>query len=235
MLDLTIAPERETPTMLIPKIAKLLPAVGVAALLLCWGQASHADVIFDIQVDTSSLPGIGVSGSLDFQFNPASGAAAATASVYSFSSDGTLVGSPTLTSGVSGNLTSGNSLSFSNSSSVNEATQTFTYGSFFDIFVDLNIPAPGFGPTSTFFLTINDQNGNPVQSGFLSNAAVLIQPNPDGTYLVDSGGPTVIPAISVPEPSTFKLAAICLAFLAMAITVQKGFFCKDLLGPQGVG
>jgi hypothetical protein len=194
--------------MFVHTIRKVLLATGVAVLLFCRGQAVHADIVFEIQTDTSALDG--TTGSLDFQFNPASGAAGATASVYGFNSDGTL-GSVTLNTPpyATGDLST--SLSFSNdepgdSSPVNEVTQTFTFGSFFDVFVDLNIPIPGYNPTTSFYLSIYDQNGNPVQNdGFEGDAAVLITPNPDGTYYVDSGGPTVQP---VPEPATLTLATI---------------------------
>jgi PEP-CTERM motif len=180
----------------------------MAALLLCWGQASHAGPLtVEINVSTSATYG---TGTLDFQFNPAVGAAAATATVRNFTTDGTLGSVVSTAGGGSGDLSSG-SLSFTNSASVNEVKQTFTFGSFFDVFVDLNIPTPPpNGGTTTFYLSMYDSTGTPINpDGFDGDAALSVTPQPDGTFNINTGpGVTVTPLTATPEPSSLILVAL---------------------------
>jgi len=92
-------------------IPNLLAAAGLIALLLCWGQASHAGPL-TVEINVSTSPTFGT-GTLDFQFNPAAGAAAATATVRNFTSDGILGSVVSTAGGGSGDLSSG-PLSFTN-------------------------------------------------------------------------------------------------------------------------
>jgi hypothetical protein len=100
---------------------------------------AKADVIssFQIHVNTSALQG--QNGYLDFQFNPGAGSDAASATLSFFGSDGTLV-PLTLNSGaVSGTLPG--TVTINNDTVYNDYNQGFTFGSFFDIFVTLDIPS----------------------------------------------------------------------------------------------
>jgi len=194
----------------------MLLAAGLAALLLSWGQASPAGPL-TVEINVSTSPTYGT-GTLDFQFNPAAGAAAATATVRNFTTDGTLGSVVSTAGGGSGDLSSG-PLSFTNSASVNEVKQNFTFGSFFDVFVDLNIPTPPLGgSTTTFYLSMYDSTGIPINpDGFDGDAALSITPQPDGTYNggINMGpGVTVTPLTATPEPSTLILAALEAAGLA---------------------
>jgi hypothetical protein len=216
------------------KNRQFLAAAGVAALFLCWGQAGHAGstvtAVFEIS-DRTPRGLSGKTGVLDLQFDAPAGppyAAYATATVYDFTSNGHLRG---LFDAPTGNATGDLSsmISFSNgtpqnggTSSTNEVTQYFRFGSFFDVFVSITIPIPGpTDPTTTFALSIYDHNLNPVQSygGPGSNTpSVLITPDADavGYFDVFSGPGLRVRERSyniqpTPEPSTLVLAAMGLA------------------------
>jgi MYXO-CTERM domain-containing protein len=196
-------------------IPKPLAVAGLVVLLLCWGQASHAGPL-TVEINVSTTPTFGI-GTLDFQFNPAAGAAAATATARNFTTDGSLGSVVSTAGGGSGDLSSG-SLSFTNSASVNEVKQNFTFGSFFDVFVDLNIPTPALGgSTTTFYLSMYDSTGAPINpDGFDGDAALSITSQPDGTFNINNGPGIIVtsPLTATPEPSTMILAALGAAGLA---------------------
>src|SRR6266487_4434304 len=92
-------------------------------------QAAATPITYLVTVNTATISAL--AGQLDFQFNPGSGVLAAFVDISSFSSTGgSLSGSPTLTGGASGNLTS--TVHIDNSGGLNDYLQNFTFGTALD-------------------------------------------------------------------------------------------------------
>ena len=77
--------------------------LALVTLLSCLAGAAYASPItYLVTVNTSSIAG--TQGSLDFNFNPGPlTSQAASAQILSFSSNGSLIGSPSLTGDATGN------------------------------------------------------------------------------------------------------------------------------------
>jgi len=191
------------------------------ASFLCVGSfASAGPITYDVTVNTSSISG--TAGSLDFNFNPGPLVTqAASLQILSFSGDGTLAGSPTLTGGVAGALPA--TLTFDNGSGFNDYFEGFTFGSTLSFDVSLYGPAlssPDGVSTSgsTFaFSMFSDSAGtiSVLTSDTIDGFAFTVDVNLDGTTTVsDFSSQTVVePAgSSVPEPSTFVLMGTAMAF-----------------------
>ena len=164
---------------------------------------------FEIQVNTLALQG--QPGYLDFQFNPGPASDPASATLYFFNSDGTLV-PPTGNSGdVSGTLPG--TVTLNNDTAYNDYNEGFTFGSFFDIFVTLDVPSLSgtassgdafvlglydSGDTNELITTSIDPglveidldtNGNPTVTNYSPNgeAQVTQTPEPGSIALLVSG------------------------------------------------
>ena len=169
--------------------------------------ASAAPITYDVTVDSSSISG--TVGSLDFNFNPGPLVTqSASLQILSFTSDGALAGSPTLTGDVAGALPA--TLTLVNGTAFNDYFQGFTYGSTLSFQVSLFGPAlssPDGTSTSgsTFaFSMFSDTLGTiPVLTTDTTNGfAFTIDVNLDGTTTVtNSSAQTTIVAAMAPVPA----------------------------------
>jgi len=183
----------------------LLAAFGTMFALLGIAQA-HADSIYEIHVDTTSISG--TVGYLDFQFNPgAPPVDAASATLSGFTSDGTL-GTPLSNVGdVSGSLPG--TVGINNTDVQNEYTDGFTFGSFFDVFVNLDIPIISGNAQSgdSFLLTLDDSNFDPlIGEGGSIGQLVEIDLDTNGNPTVQNFSPNGEATVALtPEPSSLLL------------------------------
>src|ERR1039458_539466 len=167
-----------------------------AALLMA--QRAQADN-FDITVNTSSLQG--TSGYLDFQFNPGNTPVdAASATIMNFTTYGTLTAALPNIGDVSGALPG--QVVINNTQVLNEYTQGFTYGSFFDVFVDLTIPTVSGTATggSSFTLDAQDSNFNSLLGGFPAVEIDLNATTGQPSVTNNSGGAASVSTSVIPEP-----------------------------------
>jgi hypothetical protein len=192
----------------------LLAAFGVMLAVLGAVDA-RAGAIYDINVNTTSLAG--TSGYLDFVFNP--GAAPvdpASVTLFGFTSDGTLTGPylPDL-GDVTGTLPG--TVTINNTDVDNDHTEGFVFGSFFDIFVDLDIPAISDDAQSgdSFYLTLFDSGFLPLIGqgqpfGQLVEIDLDTNANPTVQNFSPDGEATVT---ATPEPASLVLLATGLGAL----------------------
>lgn len=187
----------------------------------------YADIMYQVNVDTSSISG--TAGSLDLNFNPGPLVTqSASLQILNFASDGTLVtgscvsGGPCLTGDVSGTLPG--TLTFDNGTAFNDYFQGFKFGSTLSFKVDLYGPAitsPDGTSTSgsTFaFSMFSDSAGTipalttDTTDGFAFTANV----NLDGTATVSnfSSQTSVTPLVaSTPEPAGVVLFGTTIALM----------------------
>ena len=161
-----------------------------------------AAVSYTVNVDTSSVNG--TSGFLDFQFNPGNATSQpATIQLVNFDPDGgSLAGPPSVTGNVTGTLPG--TLTFANTTALNDYFQQFTYGSHVSFTVVLSGPAidaPNGTATagSTFSVSLYDMNQNPIltNQAALTGAAGQIDINLDGSttptaFPNANNGPSVV-------------------------------------------
>jgi len=196
-------------------------------LLTLLASFAQADETFTVSIDTSSLMGNAAGPfSLDFQFTDGSGADDGnnTAALYNFMFGmGSLTGSPTTVGTVSGNIATGFSLT--DSSFLNELTQSFTPGNAltFQISLTTNVDAGGVPDEFTFAILDSSGAAIPTLGPFDTLLIADIdssQPTPY-TYGSDTtrgtlatGNPLQLPApviTAAPEPSTLWFMASILA------------------------
>lgn len=191
---------------------------------LC-GAALHATKLYSVTVDTSSVNG--TQGFLDFQFNPGNNSSqSATVQILNFNpGGGVLTGFPEVTGDVTGTLPG--TLTFSNSTPLNDYFQGFTYGSMFSFDLFLSGPAVDSpngvaSAGSSFGAGLFDSNQNPILTNAPSGLVQEVDINLDGTitatgFPTDTGGPSVVSftVTAVPEPTTAPLMAALLAGIAL--------------------
>jgi hypothetical protein len=192
-----------------------LGAMGLS--FAAWGLASP--ITYNVTVNTSSITG--TIGSMDFEFNPGPLATqAASLQILSFSSDGMLEGSPTLTGDVTGALPA--TLTFDNGTGFNDYFEGFKFGSTLAFDVSLFGPAlsspDGVSMSgSTFaFSMFSDSAGTvpALTSDITDGFAFTVNVNLDGTTTVanfssqTSGLPT---SGSIPEPASLMLVGTAAA------------------------
>ncbi len=139
-------------------------AVMIGLLVLTgtgWERPAQAgSITYVITETTGSSPSTGLygmSGYLDFEFNPIGTAAPASATISNFSTDGTLVGATMNSGGASGSFPS--TVTIANTTGFNDALQQFTYGS--TIKFDLTLTVNGSSTDgTTFSFTMYDSNFN---------------------------------------------------------------------------
>jgi len=172
----------------------------VAALFLLTAKPAEAAVTYFVTVNTSAVNPS--SGFLDFQFNPGNGSTqAATATISGFTG-GTVVGAPQINGNVSGTLPG--TVTFVNSTALNEAFQGFTYGASFSFVLTLSGPAidtPNGTSTagSTFGVGLYDNTMTPIltNQGATTGFAGSVNINLNGTttptaFPTATNGPSVV-------------------------------------------
>jgi len=188
-------------------------ALAVAALAAISAQPAAASAAYIVTIDTSSVNG--TSGFLDFQFNPGNNTSQpATAQILNFTTDGTLSGVPSITGNVSGTLPG--TVTFANSTALNEFFQGFNYGtrvSFLLVLSGPAIDAPNGTSTagSTFGVGLYDNTQTPIltNQGGTTGFAGQVDINLDGTttataFPTATLGPSVVtltPTLSPDELS----------------------------------
>jgi hypothetical protein len=189
----------------------LLGTFGVMLMVLGAVDA-HARPIYEISVNTSSL--IGTSGFLDFIFNPGAGPVdPASATLFGFTSDGTLTG-PSYIGDVSGALPG--TVTINNTDVDNDYTEGFVYGTYFDIFVDLDIPDISDEAQSgdSFYMTLFDSNFDPLLGEGDIGQLVEIDLDTNGSPTVQNFSPDgEAMVMGTPEPASLLLLATGLSAL----------------------
>ena len=202
--------------------------VLACALLVC-AVPAQAAILYSVTVDTSLLPN-GTTGNLNFQFNPGGASQEASASLTSFSTDGTLIGLPALLGNVSGALPA--TVTFDNGSALNDYFQGFTFGSSFSFlltFYGPAIDAPNGTATSgtTFGVALYDDLGTtPLLTLDPFGFAALAEINLNGSvsltmYAPDGSNNPVVSFAEVPEPATGVVTGI---------SIQAGWCFRRRLG-----
>jgi hypothetical protein len=199
---------------------------------LLFSAPARADLVFQIQVDTSAITT--QSGYFDLQFNPTTvGALAATATVTNFATDGTFLSDPNNgTDGdVSGSLAS--ALVINNTASLNDLLQAIQFGTSMSFTLDLSGPATSMpdpnGYGSAFGLTLYDTNFNPLLTTDPNGTVATILLNSDTTTTIEtfpagagSGAAAMVQFLpnAVPEPSTIVMAGLAAVVLGIYESVR---------------
>lgn len=206
---------------------------GCFVLALLAPTAARAGSIFIIETDTSPILadfGSGYTGYIDLQFNANAGADFATATIFGFSSDGSLTAPTYLIGDASGNLattvTIGNGAL--DASGYNDYNQAFTFGTFVKFEITLAGPAlnaSGNTAGSAFSLSFygSDDETN-LLSTDLSGASAMLDIEPSGTvtpFTYAAGDNNVYTTITaVPEPRSVLLLAAGLLLLAAGASIR---------------
>lgn len=195
--------------MIEKRMGRLYAAFGLTVSLLLAGEARAAQVTYQIVVNTSSLKITPGSGYLDFEFNPGVGSDAGSATLSAFTTNGTLTTPAAPAGAVSGSLPG--TVTISNTDALNEYTPGFVYGSFFDIFVTLNIPTVSGTATggNSFTLDVEDSGFNPLLSS--SFPALEIDLSTLGSPTITNNAGSAISITKTPEPATFGLVGMALS------------------------
>jgi hypothetical protein len=202
-------------------LRNLFSFAAAAALLTAASTLAQADVMFSVDINTSSLMGEG--GGIYLQFDPGLNADRASVSVANFSAaPGALDPASALNftdGGASGSL-DGNNLTISNTFALNDYGEALTFGSKITLLVDLNIPATLTGDSGSEFLIqvtgpdlltpllTADPSGNLVTMSYDTTGALsVLSTNPDAAK---------VSAVSaVPEPGGFVLLGSLLVLLLL--------------------
>jgi 3-phytase/alkaline phosphatase D len=184
-------------TRLVPAALTLLAALGGA-------RASADTMSFHVDVNTSP-PGVPAAtlGSLEFQFASYLGTPPGFATLFNFTTDGTVVGPPTaFTGNVFGTLPPGPLTISETPTQSADILQDFNFGSHFSFDVTMSTP----GAFSMFLWDDRGGSGNPLLSSpdpSAAGAALVISVDSNGTPTFLTG-----PGVSVPEPSSLALLAL---------------------------
>jgi hypothetical protein len=197
-------------------------------------RTAHAGIVYDISMNTGPL-GSHPAGpfSLEFQLNDGSGTNdgnnTAVLSNFLFNG-GAAVGSPTLTGGATGTLTSG--ITLTDSSFFNQFIQGFTPGSALSFRLSLSTNVDSGATPDQFSFAVLDKTGTEIPTLAPSFFDVFVQidinsANPavqtfgtDTSRSPAGGGgpinitaPTATPVNTVPEPDTLMLFSFAVAGL----------------------
>jgi hypothetical protein len=206
--------------------------LGLSTTLLLAGGA-RADtfaVTYEISVNTSSVEG--TDGYLDFQFNPGGGATwdPAIATLFDFESDGNLTGQfmPPELGDVSGALPGTVTIDTDDvSASVNEDTEGITFGSYFNIFVTLDVPVVSRAADTgnSFFMNVFDTGFNPLFNDPALPALVEIDLDAaTGAPAIannSDGDQAIVSPITTPEPASLLFAVTGLAGMLAGCRIRR--------------
>ena len=195
---------------MLKKLALFLAAAGLQA----------APITYSVIVNTSSISG--VSGNVDFQFNPGFGATdSAFVMISTFSSNGTLAGLPIITGDVTGTLPP--AVTIHNTTAFNDYSDGFIFGSFLSFLVRFDgtaLTSPSAtatsGSTFAFSLFNSDFTAALLSTDTVNGALIQGDVNLDGTVSIQnfSAGGTAS-ADAVPEPASALLIALGLAGISV--------------------
>jgi hypothetical protein len=186
---------------------------------ICAGPCS-SDILYQVTVDTSTVSGL--SGYVDFQFNPGDVTTQpAFVQISNFTPGSSLSGAPRTTGSVAGALPG--LVQIDNTSAFNDYFQAFAFGNALSFFLDFGGPAvntPNGTSTSgsSFGLTLcNDANClSPLQTTDLNGFVATVNINLDGTTIpttfpASPGGPPAATLVAelIPEPPTMFSMAHC--------------------------
>ena len=184
-----------------------LRIVFLGAILSCFADSvSAAPISYPVTINTSNISG--TVGSLDFNFNPGPLVTqAASLQILSFSSNGTLTGSPSRVGNASGTLPT--TLTFDNGTGFNDYFQGFTFGSTLSFTVSLFGPALSSpngvstsGSTFAFSMFSDAAGTKPVlTSDQINGFNFVVNVNLNGTTTATS-------FLQTPEPGTGTLLLI---------------------------
>ncbi len=174
--------------------------------------AAMADVVYIVNVDTSSIAG--TTGAIEFQFNPGFNSLPATAQVQQFQSDGTLGTAFPSIGNVTGTLPT--TLTFVNDPTLNDYFQEFTFGNSltfqvvlggdginapdgissgsgfaYALWADTAASAPALATSDPFGSAgqiVFDSNGSVAAQSFIGEASITPAPEPGTTVLFAAGG-----------------------------------------------
>jgi hypothetical protein len=209
---------------------RLTTALFMILAACAWVPAQAGTISYYATVDTSSQSG--QYGYIDLQFNPSVlSTEAATATVFTFSTDGVLNPADPL-NGTVGDVTGTlrASVVLANTFSTNEYTEGMQFGGTISFFLNFDGPAldaPDGRGGGTFVLDFLDITGNflftsdPSGSTAFSWTTGYINVNGDGSTSVitppgPSNGPSVATFTAVPEPSAALLVLPALFALGVA-------------------
>jgi hypothetical protein len=169
-------------------------------LLLLGAVPGRADMVFDVKVtDTSTFAG--QTGAIDIQFDPLGRGGTDMATVLSFNAGGGTLG--TITAASTGDF-SGDlghlPLTLRDDTPLNELNQTFTYGRSLDFLIGFKTNP---GPGASYYITLYDQDNQPISAGGNGMSALEIDVNRYGS-VQDPHGPGVIADV-VPEPASMTM------------------------------
>jgi hypothetical protein len=183
----------------------LFSTLGLCAALLVGGEAQASIITYEVQVDTSGIVA-GTDGYLDFQFDPGNTPYdTGSATLTGFVTDGTLTTALPNLGDVTGTLPG--TVTINNTDATNDYTPGFTYGSFFDVFVTLDIPTVSGSAAggNSFSLDVEDSGNNPLLGSFPAVRIDLDATTGDPTVTNNSNGAATVTAL--PEPASLLLVA----------------------------
>jgi hypothetical protein len=215
--------------MKIRRNASLMTFASIATVL--WvglaNPASAGSVTYVVTADTSYIAG--VTGKLEFQFNPSGTPASATASVFNYqqTADTALALTSSTTGDASGVLPA--TLSFDNGTTSNDLQQGITFGASLSFYMKLMWagPAPDGTSSTAFSFFLEDKDGAGLNLGPNNEAADLsifgngttgyiTYPNDDNDYNV-----RVHALEGTPEPSSMVLLGIGTIGLVVGVRARK--------------
>ncbi len=225
-------------------LRNLFSFAAAAALLAVASTPLHADVMFTVDINTSSLLGQG--GGIYFQFDPGLNADLASVSIKNFSvaAPGALDPASPLNfsdGGATGSL-DGDNLTLSNTFALNDYGEALTFGSHITFLVDLNIPATLTGDSGSEFLIqvtgpdlltpllTADPSGNLVTMSYDTTGAVtVLSTNPDAakvsaavSAVPEPGGLVLLGSVIVLFLLVGKRRTLCMPLFQRVLSVRVG-------------
>lgn len=205
---MSTAPEAKIPAAM-SRVQQVLSKMFVASAVALLATPSAWAGIWYVNVDTQAIAGL--SGWVDFQFNPADASApAGHATVSAFGSVAPLLPGATSSGDVAGGL--GSTLTLGNSQLLNDWLQGYVFGSTLSFTVEIDVPlANASGAGTAFSFSLYDSNFNNLLADPAWGAALVINAADSGALeVLAQSAPVSLsdtpPANAVPESATAWLS-----------------------------